>query len=214
MTANLPTVVIPPDAVFGPAMQALTERQRLFVLAALDDGGTKSNTEYARAAGYNGSPATLQVTGHRVAHDPKVLDAMIEEGTKRMHSGVIVATSELVRLCRGALKDADKLKAIDMLLNRVGLHAKTEHKLTVRRESNEAEMIESITKLATEFGMDPAKLLGRTQIIDADFKEVKPQADEKIDENFARLYGQHQEVPEEDWSALPEGENEDDDDSV
>jgi phage terminase small subunit len=193
MNENLPTVVIPPDAVFGPAMEALTERQRRFVLAMLEDGGVKSNSEYARAAGFTGSPATLAVTAHRVAHDPKVLDAIVEEGTKRMHSGVVVAVSELVRLCKHALKDGDKLKAIDMLLNRTGLHAKTEHKLTVRKESNEAEMIESITKLAVEFGMDPAKLIGRTQIIDAEFKEVTPAA-----------------PAEEDWSALPE-ENDDDD---
>lgn len=174
------------DGTLGPAMQALNERQRAFVLAMIETGGNASNADHARMAGYVGDGSVLRVTGYRLVHDPGVQAALLEEGAKLMHTGVILATSHLVHLCKNAREEKDQLKAINMLLNRVGLHEKTEHKLTVRKESSEADMIREIGALAKTLGIDPQKLLGNAKIVDGEFTEVKEETPEPA-------------APEEDW---------------
>lgn len=160
----------------GPAMLALTPKQRAFVRSMLETG-KNSNTFHARAAGYIGDDSTIRVTAWRVAHDPKVLAAVREEGIKRMQSTAIIATCRLVEL----MEDPDKkvaLKAIDMVLNRVGMHERTEHKLTVEHTHDESAMIARISNLAKGLGLDPVKLLGsagvKADIIDGEFEEVPP----------------------------------------
>ena len=60
------------DGRLGPAMLALNERQRKFVHALMMQA-RKSNSRAARMAGYSAtSSLLLRVTGHRLAHDPKV----------------------------------------------------------------------------------------------------------------------------------------------
>lgn len=175
-----------PDGSLGPAMLALaSDRQRAFVRAMIETGGNATHAEHARMAGFLGDRNTLTATGCRLANDPAVQAAIVEEGAKLMHTGVILATSHLLHLCKNAREEKDQLKAINMLLNRVGLHEKTEHKLTVRHEQSEAQMIREITALAQTLGIDAQKLIGNTKIIDGEFKEVKQEPEP--------------EAPEEDW---------------
>lgn len=191
MTAHVPAIVeISEDdrLSFGPAMLALTPRQQAFVVACFMTG-QENNALHARMAGYQGTPATLATTGHRIAHDPAVLAAMLEEATKKMHSGVVMATGRLIHLAGNAKEEKDQLKAIGMILNRAGLHEKTEHKLTVKRESSEAEMLQSIEKMAAFLGIDPKKLTGNVKIIEGEFtaveapKQIEEDGDEEIDWN-------------------------------
>lgn len=208
MTGHLPAIVeISPEdrAGFGPAMLALTERQQRFVLACLMTG-RDNNAEHARMAGYIGTPATIAVTGFRVAHDPKVLAAMLEEATKRMHSGVLLATSRLMHLAANAKEEKDQLKAISMILNRAGLHEKTEHKLTVKHETNEAEMLKQIERMAEFLGVDPKKLTGNVAILDGEFKVIEPkqvEAPQFLATEDGEFNGPEGEI---DWNEPVEGE--------
>lgn len=154
----------------GPAMARLRVRQRAFVMHLLDLGGRK-NTEAARRAGYSGNENTVTVTAYRLTHDPLVLAAIKEEGEKRMHSGAILATSVLLEVA-GDVLHKDRVKAALAILDRIGLHAQSEHKVTVTNTGDEKAMVERITQLALQLGIEPQRLLGGPAPIDAEFVEV------------------------------------------
>lgn len=170
-------VNLPAESTLGPAMRALpTDGQRKFVIALLELG-TMNFTRAALMAGYSGNGNTLNVTAHRLAHDEKVLAAIHEESHRRLHSGKMMAVSVLLNLAEKALKDSDKLKAIDMVLNKTGLHDIRESIVITRDDSTTDEaMIARITHLAKVLGVDPTKLLGQnTQApIEGDFTVVEP----------------------------------------
>jgi|CXWL01.1.fsa_nt_gi hypothetical protein len=171
----------PDDADLGPAMTALTEKQRRFVYALLHMG-TANHTEAARAAGYECSTDnSMRVMAHTVAHNHRVQAAMLEESQRRMTAASTMAVSELVRIAHMSPDDKTKLKAIEMILNRTGLHAKSEHKVVVDDQRDDAAVAKRIALLAAELGLDPKKLLGSVgaPAVDATFEEVEKPDDEQ-----------------------------------
>lgn len=167
---------LPALSSMGPAMQALpSDRQRAFVIALLENGDN-NHTRAAQDAGFAaGSQNSLRVQAHRLAHDPGIQAAMDEEARRRLNSGKIMAVSSLLTLAKSAAKDSDKLKAIEMVLNRTGLPNQSEHKVTVNDVSKtDEEMIARIELLAGKLGIDATKLLGhdRPAVIDVEFTEV------------------------------------------
>lgn len=171
-------VEVPPEDDLGPKMRALNERQRAFVTAHLETG-KGDNTLCASMAGYSGSRQTLAVTGHRLAHNLQVLEAMHEEAGRRLASSKVMAVSQLISIAQNSMDDKNKLTAIKMILNRTGMHELSEHKVTtVDASRTDAEMIKRITQLATGLGLDAKKLLGHhvpaaaPAPIDGEFTEV------------------------------------------
>lgn len=179
-TQNLP-VIKPPadDPQWGPAMRALpTDRMRAYVIAALETGSSNA-TKLARMAGYaeNG----IRPCAHRLAHDPRILAALREEGERRLQSAAIMAASRVVAIAEATTDEKVALKACEMIFNRVGLHAVTE--VRNLNMSDGAGQIERIATLAQKLGLDPRVLLGRygvkklpdgeATVIDAEATEVK-----------------------------------------
>lgn len=173
---------------FGPHMRGLNRRQQLFVVAVLELGSTNW-TRAARMAGYtenHDSPhGGIRQTAWRLAHDEKVIIALNEEAKRRLQSSAPMAISELVKFAESESPLPEdrklKLKAIDMILNRTGHHAKTEHKVEVKHEYTDAQAIERIATLARQVGVDPQKLLGFTKpdiepAIDAEFTEAEEES--------------------------------------
>jgi phage terminase small subunit len=142
-------------------MRALTDKQRAFVLSLLavgDDNFTRA----ARDAGFTdrgGNGVSIRVTAHRLAHHPKIQEAMQEEARRRLNSGLIMAVSTLATHVRSNDPKVS-LKAIEMILNRGGIHAMSEHKVNVEHTMNEDEMVRSIAMMAKKMGVDPSSLLG------------------------------------------------------
>lgn len=179
-----PLLTITPDARLGPRMQELNVRQRGFVIALLEIGGINF-TRAAMAAGYgNGNEESAAVQGNRLAHDDKILAAIHEEAYRRLRSGAVMAVKTLLEIAddTGA-KHGDRLKAVEMLLNRSGLHAVTEHNVKVERyDATDETMIKRIKLLAEKQGLDPVKLLGSTGVtVDAQFKVVTEVEDDLSD---------------------------------
>jgi len=133
--------------------------------------------EAARLAGYGGNHNTLRVQGARLAHDPAIRDAMLEEGIGRLGSAVPVATAVLVQLAQVATKDSTRLKAISMILNRAGIPEATVHNVNVRREESEGEKIERAVRLAKAMGLDPKALLGRAGVSLSQSSAVDPEGE-------------------------------------
>lgn len=179
---HLPVVIGPADeGKFGPAMRALpTERMRRFVIAVVE-GGTANFTQAALAAGYSdgGTSNTIRVTAHRLAHDERVIRAIHEEADRRLRSAAVVAASTLVTLAQDTTDKKVQLRASEAILNRSGLHALTEHKVTVEDVTG-ATQIERIKEMAKALGLDAKALLGRYGVseekkaaaIDVDAEEV------------------------------------------
>lgn len=96
-----------------------------------------------------------------------------------MRSGAILAVSVLLKIANDpTTKDGDKLKAVDMILNRSGLHATTEHTVKVEHlDMTEASMVKRIKLLAEKQGLDPLKLLGSVGVIEGEFTVVDDLSD-------------------------------------
>jgi phage terminase small subunit len=166
-------------------MKACTPRQRAFVEAMLVTGGNNHKL-CAMMAGYTGNDNTLRVTAHRLAHDSNVLAAIREEGDRRIRASVVMATSRLVSIAENSTDEKVALKAIDMVLNRSGLHALTEHKVSIERPTDGVEIKQRIVALAKELGLDPAKLLGHNAQMSA---LPAPEEGETVEAEFIEITG-------------------------
>lgn len=168
-------ITISEDYQLGPAMQRLNERQRRFVHAMIENGGL-NNRRAALDAGFADSPTNpnqLNVTAHRLSHDENIQAAIKEEGIRLLNAGTFLA----VKVCLEIAADPttmkkDKLKAAEMIMNRTGLHATSEHKVAVTHvDRTTDETVKRIEQLAKSMGLDPKLLLGQAAI-DAEFVEV------------------------------------------
>lgn len=172
-----PLLTITPDAKLGPAMSNLNKNQRGFVIAMVEMGGINF-TRAALAAGYgNGNAESASVQGNRLAHDENIIAAIHEEAYRRLRSGNIMAVQTLLEIAddRGA-EPKDRLKACEMILNRAGLPATTEHTVKVEHhDMTDEAKVKRIMVLSAKLGIDPAKLLGNA--VDAEFKEVPAEDD-------------------------------------
>jgi phage terminase small subunit len=166
------------DAEFGPAMAALNERQRRFVIAMIEHPGCTQG-KAAELAGYStSSDVYLRKTGHALAHDERILAAINEEAGKRMRSAAILAAGVLIDIAGdGDASNKDRMKAAGMLLDRTGFGAaQTINVNKTVTDRTGAGMLERIKALASQHGLDPAKLLGvnTAPVVDGEFSEVEP----------------------------------------
>lgn len=143
---------------WGPAMSALTEKQRRFVLAmAADPFGNA--TDWARAAGYSDVKEGAKVRGHGCMHSPKVEAAVLEFSRSMLGTvGPILATQVMLRAAANP-KGKNRLRAAEMIANRVGLHEVQEVHVRRTDETLEAKVVR-LKQLAAALGVDPAALIG------------------------------------------------------
>lgn len=148
-------------AEYGPAMTALTDKQRAFVLAMLNIPGC-SHAQAARQAGYSAHADGAKVRGHEAAHNPHVQAALREEAGKRLNSLSVVAANVMMDVMLDPETSAkDKMKAAAAVLDRTGFAAAQNinvHK-TVTDTSSKGIM-ERIQRAAAALGVEPASLLG------------------------------------------------------
>jgi hypothetical protein len=141
----------------GPAMRALAPKQQRFVQAMLaDPHGTQGG--WAEAAGYSTKGRSNDVVACRLMQDPRIVAAAQEIAKQRLDgNGPVLAVKNLLRIASNE-KHPQNLKATEMVLNRTGLHEKSEH--VVKVQKNDAEMIELCRRLAIEMNMPLETLIG------------------------------------------------------
>jgi phage terminase small subunit len=149
------------DKEFGPAMAALNERQRAFVMAMIEFPGI-TQAKAAERAGYQNSPGGMRVQGHYLAHHPGVQAAIREEAGKRLNSLSLLAANVMADVMldpEAPLKE--KLKAAAAVLDRTGFAAAQNINVnkTVTDNSGKA-VLERIERAAAALGIDPTALLG------------------------------------------------------
>ncbi len=162
--------LLPAESELGPAMKDLNDRQRVFVVALLNQGTKHNQSAAARAAGYEGDRNTLKVTGHNLAHSPKVQAAILEEAKKRMQLGTAAATALLLKVI-GDPKAAhrDRVHAANSLLDRGGIFVTKESKIEVTDNSRKQKLLR-LVELARQQGDDPRKYIGN--LADAEDAEI------------------------------------------
>lgn len=161
------------DEDLGPAMAALTEGQKGFVLAMLDTGGANLSLCYRSAYQDAKDEVGIRVNAHRLAHSEKIQAAILEEGRRRLNTGGILAVNTVLKLCNSANENV-RLRAAQTVMDRVpGLSAMTMHKVEVARPESEKQLIREVFELSKQLGLDPRQLLGQQGIaIDAEFEEI------------------------------------------
>lgn len=153
----------------GPAMAALTEKQRGFVFAMLSDP-LATPSEWARAAGYdpNGSD---RVAGHHLSRSPKIEAAANELARAHLNTfGPALGIGVMMMVARNP-EHKDQLKAAAMLANRTGFHETTEHVVVSKTDRTPkaidqriARALEKLEKLGLVPKLAPP--------IDAEFKVI------------------------------------------
>jgi phage terminase small subunit len=146
------------EVEFGPAMLALTEKQRRFVLAmAADPFGSAS--DWARLAGYADCGANPRVKAHLNLHSEAVQAAVLEYSRGMLNTiGPMLATTAMLRAAANT-KNKNHLRAAEMIANRVGLHEVQE--VHVRKtDQTGAAMVERLRALAKKHGLDADALIG------------------------------------------------------
>lgn len=146
---------------YGPAMAALTEKQRGFVLAMLTIPGC-SHAQAAREAGYSDTADGAKSRGYYCAHNPAVQAAIREEAGKRLNSLSLVAANVMMEVMLDPEGDPrNKTKAAMAVLDRTGFAAAQNINVNKTVTDNSgAALMERIQKAAAVLGVEPAQLLG------------------------------------------------------
>ena len=141
-------------------MEALTEHQRRFVLA-MHSEPLGNGAMWARMAGYSDTAEGCKVVGFRLKNRPEIKAAIQEVAKAQIDSvGPMLGVAVMIKIARDS-SHPKQLAAAVALANRSGFHETTEHVMHVQHtDRTGAAMIERITELAGELGLDAAKLLG------------------------------------------------------
>lgn len=147
------------DAELGPAMQALNEKQRVFVRALFESPKKHGAAVYAaRVAGYGTSTSNVRSMAsiaHRLSSDPKVQDAIQEESRKYVTTLGPLAVRALKNLA-GTPSHRDHGRALGMIVDRV-LPTQSTHTVNVRHDVSRgmrdtAAILGRVADLAAQFG--------------------------------------------------------------
>jgi hypothetical protein len=178
------------DPSFGPSMRALLPQQRKFVLACQMIGG-KDNKRAALLAGYGGEGKHgMQVAanaGWRLSHHERVQKAMLEEAGKRIGGLRFRALDVLRDIVDGEKnKPTIKMRAALAILDRTGLPALTEQKMTVTHEVGPQAMI--LSKIRDMLRINPKmrEMLEPPVLKMIEYEEAQERGD-VVDAEFTEL---------------------------
>lgn len=165
-------------------MLALSPQLRVFVAAMIETGGNMP--ESARLAGADCAERdTFRRTAQRWMANAKVQEAMLEEAKRVMGGLAVPAAAMLSRFLDESFTctPANRLRAIEMVMNRIGMHPKTEHNVNVNDSRTDKQVVRSIIDLAKKLEIDPRRLLGAQGIVlDAEFEVIdKPPGAPQVD---------------------------------
>ena len=146
------------DAEFGPAMQALNEKQRLFVRFLFESPRKRGAAVFsARSSGYGSptsSPSSMASIAHRLCSDPKVQAAIQEQSLKYVTTLGPLAVRALKNLV-GKPAHRDHGRALGMIMDRVTpvrstavVKVEGEVKLTT---ANSTQVLQRIEELSRKF---------------------------------------------------------------
>lgn len=179
---EIETGLLPSDTRLGPAMSALKPKARAFVLALVEMGGGLNEMHVAaQQAGYTGDKPTLYVQAHRLAADPRIQAAILEEARARCKSASLLSVSTMIDILQDPkAKHGIRLQAASRVAAIAGMDPAGS--LLIKHDVNVnvtvKEQIQQVKALAKDLGLDPKLLLGKAGVtIEGEFEEVTGPAD-------------------------------------
>jgi hypothetical protein len=162
-----PRVGVAPST-YGPAMAALSEKRQAFVLNLFQ--GAKTYTEAYQAAGFGkptSSGRTIKNNASRLACDAKIQAAVHEVGKHFIGAGAAIAYRQAMYVLAHP-EHRDFGRIVGLFIDRAWpLETKTSATIDIHHDitvaAKQAEMEELVTRFAAEWGIDPARLLGRSR---------------------------------------------------
>lgn len=146
-------------------MKALpNDNWREFVRVYCQQGGRDAGKAYALAFGHDpNDPAkknSNRVSAHRLSHDERVLQAIQECEERSLRGLAPLARKAIERvLDDDDAANADRINAFKAVADRVGLHARTEHRMTIEH-IDDPERLQRLAELAARMGVDLAGMVG------------------------------------------------------
>lgn len=166
--STLPTTLENIRAHDGPAMGELTDKQRAFVIALLENGGNKTR---AAMEAYGYATDSARSAGYQISRNAKVIKALKEEADRRVRVEAVLAIQTMVDIMNDPTHK-DRFRAAVEIANRSGLQVIQQHEV-IHHNADAPEMIRRIEVLAKNLGIDSRKLLGSAGVVtDAEFTEV------------------------------------------
>lgn len=131
-----------------------------------------------KAAGYKveGNEGGARENAYKMAHDPRVLEALHEEALKTLKTLVPMSLQAIERIIGSDdAKNSDVLTGAKMVFDRAGLHGVAETRV-VHELADDTEMLAEIRMLAARNGVPLASLLGGrlSKQIEGEFVDVTP----------------------------------------
>lgn len=168
------TAPLIPEGKYGPKFEKLgSDRQRAFVLCYLQQGDRNAAAAY-RSAGYQCADEYAKQEAYRLLQDPKIQEAIQEQASRSLYALAPMALKVLGDIIENPQeKGGDRLKGALGVLDRAGLHAKTE---TVTTLQTDTETLELIRQLAKANNIPLENLLGSrlAKTVDVEFEDITP----------------------------------------
>jgi hypothetical protein len=155
----LEPIELPPPEDQTEEMRALaSDMQRRFVMALVIQGDD-NHGRAAAAAGY-AKPGQYNQEGYRLFHRKDIQAALHAEAAQRLNGAKMLGVSMLVAIVKN-MEHKNHFQAVQALLNRVGFHETTEHKVSVDdHRKTDKEIVARIELLCQQMGLDSQQLLG------------------------------------------------------
>ena len=175
--SEIEAALVPSDVKLGPAMTCLAPKARAFVIAVVEMGGALNEMHVAaQRAGYAGDKPTLYVQAHRLAADPRVQAAILEEARGRCKSASLLSISAMIEIIQDkTVKPSTRLQAASRIAAIAGMDPATQMliKTTTEVTVTVKEQISQVRQLAKDLGLDPKLLLGKAGVVlEGEFEEL------------------------------------------
>lgn len=158
-------------------MNALTPMQRRFVIARFDNP-MLGPSACLRIAGHKGNEEAVKKSAYRWSHHPGVLRAIDEYAQAVSHNQVPQAVGVFKDEMSNP-KSPHRLRAAQNVLERVGLGAIRETKLTIEHKIDRADLLQKLAALVERHTIalpvkteTPAIPSGDAIVVDAEFVEA------------------------------------------
>lgn len=151
---------------FGPKMKALpNDNWREFVRIYCRQGGRNASRAYALAYGIDPNDKSKHSTyacgGWRLLQDDRCLAAILECTEAGLRAAAPLAKRVMLEIAEGEqFAASDRLRASIAIADRVGMHAKSEHKVTVERIDQDEGKMRRILLMAQQMGVPIESLAG------------------------------------------------------
>ena len=176
--SDIETALVPQDTKLGPAMSCLSYKARAFVIAIVEMGGALNEMhEAVHKAGYLcESKAAAYVQAHRLAADPRIQLAILEEAKGRCKSASLLSVSTMIEIIQDkTVKPSTRLQAASRIAAIAGMDPATQMLIKTTSEVTVTikEQISQVRQLAKDLGLDPKVLLGKAGVtLEGEFEEL------------------------------------------